>query len=74
MGEKVEYDPFGGMYIWGKGKNGELQMIMDIQIRGWGAIQNMFDDLKDAEEFQNEVGRWIADAINKKLGSNEVQP
>lgn len=49
-------------------------MIMDIQIRGWGAIQNMFDDLKDAEEFQNEVGRWIADAINKKLGSNEVQP
>ncbi len=43
------------------------------QIRGWGAIQNLFKDskgaidMKAAADFQDEIGNFIADAINEKL-------
>lgn len=66
IGKKVEYDQYGGMYIWG-GKPNNLSMIMDIQLRGWGKIQNLFKTQEEAEKFQDEVGEWIADAINQKL-------
>ena len=70
IGQSVEYDQYGGAYIWGKKgnpNNPDLSMVMDIHIRGWGEIQNMFKDIKEAEDFQDEVGEWIADAINQKL-------
>jgi hypothetical protein len=38
-----------------------------LSIRGWGAIQNMFSTIESAEEFQNELGKFIAEAINEKL-------
>jgi hypothetical protein len=63
---KVEYDDCGG-YIRGVGKNGDHQMIADIGARGWGATQNTFKSEEEAEQFQDEVGRFIADAINEKL-------
>jgi hypothetical protein len=77
----AEYDEWGGGYIWGKSPSGS-QMIAQINdfpdktylivnevlsIRGWGAIQGMFPDIKSAEEFQDELGRFIAEAINDKL-------
>ena len=31
---------------------------------GWGAIQNLFKTHKEAEIFQDEVGKFIAEAIN----------
>jgi hypothetical protein len=46
---------------------------MIAEIRGWGAIQNMFINkdgsinFEDAEKFQDELGEFIADAINEKL-------
>ena len=46
-------------------------MIADL--RGWGAIQNLFKlkggaiDFEKAEKFQDDLGQWIADAINEKL-------
>lgn len=71
IGDKVEYDEeFGGGYILGvKGDN--LQMIMDINLRGWGDIQHRFKTEEEALDFQDEVGRWIADAINEKLNTKE---
>ena len=63
IGEKVTYDKMG-QYIWGH-KGDVIQKIMDI--RGWGAIQYLFSDSEDAEKFQDDLGEWIADAINKKL-------
>ena len=69
IGDEVVYDK-DGQRIWAKQKDG-LQVICDI--RGWGAIQNLFKDEKGsieeekAEKFQDELGRWITDAINKKL-------
>ena len=63
IGEGVEYS-IG--YFWGK-KGGALHMIGEI--RGWGAIQNLFKKEGEAQRFQDELGEWIANAINQKLKS-----
>jgi len=57
--------------IFGNGNNGEQQLLLNV--RGWGAIQNLFKNkdgtirFGEAEKFQDELGMWITDAINKKL-------
>lgn len=74
---KVEYDKFGGQYFWIKDKywlkdkDGKIQMLAEL--RGWGAIQNLFKDKKgyidipNAAKFQDELGDFIAEAINEKI-------
>lgn len=81
----AKYDEWGGGYIWGSNPKGN-QMIAQIDdfpdktyevvnevlsIRGWGAIQKMFPSITDAEQFQDELGRFIADAINEKIQRDE---
>jgi hypothetical protein len=77
----AKYDEWGGGYIWGYDKKEVNNMLAQIEtpddetvevnqvlsIRGWGAIQNMFPSIEDAEAFQDELGKFIADAINEKL-------
>ena len=74
----VEYDEYGGGYIWGKNqKYLGCQMVAEVpeiregepvlSIRGWGAIQNMENLPCSPEEFQDAIGRFITDAINEKL-------
>jgi hypothetical protein len=76
IGEKATYDP-DGQYIWGVGYDGEYQKLADL--RGWGAIQNAFMsnggmvDQEKAASFQDELGRWLADAINEKLANERTQ-
>ena len=73
IGDKATYDPFGQKIfgVKGKGKDEVFQMIADL--RGWGAIQNLFLDKKGALDekaagkFQDDMGQWIADAISEKL-------
>jgi len=79
----AKYDEWGGGYIWGFDKDMSAQMIGQINqpeefkvnevlsVRGWGAIQNMFPSITNAEEFQDELGKFIADAINEKLKRDE---
>ncbi len=67
MNGPVTFDEGSGMFF-----SGDRNMI--AQVRGWGHIQNMFKkgndyDLDAAAKFQDEIGRWIADAINEKLKS-----
>jgi hypothetical protein len=70
IGVKATYDNYG-QYIWGVDKEGGHQKLADL--RGWGAIQNLFKtdtdliDIDKASIFQDEVGKWIVDAINEKL-------
>lgn len=70
IGEKAIYDQMG-QFIWGVDKQGNHQKIADL--RGWGAIQNLFKNkdgtinFADAEKFQDALGEWIADALNNKL-------
>jgi hypothetical protein len=60
------YDPSGQMIFLIK--NGNSQLIADI--RGWGAIQHLFkmdeNGQKEAGKFQDEIGEWIAEALNEK--------
>ena len=62
--KNVYYDEFG-THIWNKDKEGDIQKVADI--RGWGAIQNLFKTQKEAEEFQDEVGKFIVEAIREKI-------
>ena len=64
LGEKVDFDKDSGMFFGDTAHNG-LQHVADI--RGWGRIQKLFPDSKEAMKFQDELGAWIADAITKKL-------
>jgi hypothetical protein len=67
---KITYDKFG-QKLWINNPKYGSQMLADL--RGWGAIQNMFKgkgetiDTDAAGKFQDEVGEWIAEAINEKL-------
>ena len=60
----VKYDDFGQI-LWNVDKNGEHQMVAEI--RGWGSIQQLFKIKAEATEFQDEVGKFIAEAINEKI-------
>jgi hypothetical protein len=62
---EVYYDPYGGQYFWIKQPNGGVQML--IEMRGWGAIQQMFKNEKEAAEYQDKVAKFISDAINEKI-------
>jgi hypothetical protein len=61
----VYYAPFG-QYLWSRqDEDGGSQMIGEI--RGWGALQNEFKTEEEASAFQDEVGKFIAAAINEKV-------
>lgn len=70
LGKEVIYDDMS-QKIWAKHVDGGLQMLADI--RGWGAIQNLFKnkdgtiDEDSAYAFQDGIGRWITEAINEKM-------
>ena len=65
---KFKYDNYG-QFIWLIKPDGGHQKIADL--RGWGAIQNLFIDKRDridmrkAEAFQDELGEWIVSALNE---------
>lgn len=61
--QNVHYDDYG-QYLWAKHDDGN-QLIGEV--RGWGALQQEFKTEKEAEAFQDEVGKFIADAINEKV-------
>ncbi len=59
----VYYDQWG-QYLWAKHDDGN-QLIGEV--RGWGALQNEFKTEIEAAVFQDEVGKFIAEAINEKV-------
>ncbi len=67
IGKSVRYDR-EGQQIYNADDN---QLLLDV--RGWGAIQNLFADKKGkidinkAGDFQDDFGQFITDAINEKL-------
>lgn len=75
LGKEVYYDE-QGQIIWGKGKDG-YERVFDLgDIRGWGSIQHLFKegdgiDMSAAANFQDQVGRFVVEAINEKLKRDE---
>ncbi len=67
---KITYDDFG-QYLWIVEEDGNHQKLADL--RGFGGIQQLFRsedgsiDIDAAEKEQDNIGRWIADAINEKI-------
>lgn len=61
---KAKYDE-AGQIIMCVDKNGGDAALVDL--RGWGRLQNMFPTEQEAVNFQDEVGKFITDAINEKL-------
>lgn len=71
LGKRIQFDEYSAGYIWAVHDDGNRQIIGEV--RGWGAIQNLFKnkdgsvDFEKAEEFQDYMGRYIAEAINEKM-------
>lgn len=70
FGKAVKYDD-AGQKIWAVQHNGHHQMVADV--RGWGAIQNLFPlpkgavDFDKAAEFQKLMGEFVTQAIREKI-------
>ena len=72
IGNKIVFDEGSG-YIFGteEGEDKDMQLIGEV--RGWGAIQNLFKtkngeiDFDKAADFQDTLGKFIADAIEEKV-------
>ena len=47
--------------------------LMILQVRGWGNIQYILPTQKEAEAFQDQVGQFIADAINEKIEREKLK-
>ena len=61
----VYYDQWG-QYLWSRQDEEEGSQMVG-EIRGWGALQNEFKTEEEASAFQDEVGKFIAAAINEKV-------
>ena len=61
--KNVFYDE-DGQYLWANHSDGN-QLIGEV--RGWGALQSEFKSEDKASAFQDQVGKFIADAINEKV-------
>jgi hypothetical protein len=67
----VYYDEYG-THIWNKeDANGGSQLVADV--RGWGRLQNEFKTEEEAAKFQDEIGRFIAEAVREKLARTSSQ-
>lgn len=64
----IEYDPENRTLTADEGDNHVAN------IRGWSSIRKLFATDQEAGEFQDEMGKWIADAINQKLGNEADSP
>lgn len=70
IGEKVIYSKEAGL-LFGVDKFQAIRLIGEV--RGWGAIQNLFKDegwtrdFDKAQKFQDQLGEFLAEAITEKL-------
>lgn len=62
---KVEYDKNGSQYFWIIDPKQGHTMLGEL--RGWGAIQKLFNNPDLASEYQDQIGQFIAEAINEKI-------
>ena len=64
MKGKVVYNKDTQMFSINKPNNFNPTIL---QLRGWGFVRNISEDCHEASEFQDEIGEYIAQAINEKI-------
>jgi hypothetical protein len=70
--KNVKFDGFGTQ-LWAHDVGSdEISHIADV--RGWGTIQNKFKTEKEASHFQDQIGVFIAEAINEKVVRESANP
>jgi hypothetical protein len=62
---KANYTGDLGTYIWSNNEAGKTELIAIVE--GYREIQNICTTISEANEFQDEMGRFIAEAINEKI-------
>jgi DNA-directed RNA polymerase alpha subunit len=62
---KVHYSGDLGTYIWSNNTGGNTELIAIIE--GYRSIQELCRTVNEANDFQDEMGRFIAEAINEKI-------
>jgi hypothetical protein len=62
---KANYTGDLGTYIWSNNEAEKTELIAIIE--GYREIQNICTTISEANEFQDEMGRFIAEAINEKI-------
>lgn len=69
----VRYDS-EGTQIWAEERTKDAVYLHHVaDIRGWGEMQNLFKlDMNKAAAFQDEVGKFVAEAINEKLAKQKL--
>lgn len=69
----VQYDS-EGTQIWAEERTKDAVYLHHVaDIRGWGEMQNLFKlDMNKAAAFQDEVGKFVAEAINEKLAKQKL--
>ena len=69
----VQYDS-EGTQIWAEERTKDAVYLHHVaDIRGWGEMQNFFKlDMNKAAAFQDEVGKFVAEAINEKLAKQKL--
>ena len=61
----VYYDKFGIMILNKECEDCPIQTVADI--RGWGELLNEFANVNEVNNFQDEVGEFIVQAIREKI-------
>lgn len=68
---KANYTSNLGTCIWSNNVFGKTELI--AMIEGYRGIQEVCTTISEANEFQDEMGNFIADAINEKIERDSVK-
>lgn len=68
---KVNYNADLGTHIWSNNAFGKTELI--AMVEGYRGIQEVCTTISEANEFQDEMGRFIAEAINEKIERDSVK-
>lgn len=73
IGERVEYEKETKSILRvEKGCENPYMFIQELDFRGFGMI-NISLSKEQAEEFEHNLGEWIAEAINEKIAREKLE-
>jgi len=68
---EVNYNADLGTHLWSNNAFGKTELI--AMVEGYRGIQEVCTTISEANEFQDEMGKFIAEAINEKIERDSVK-